>query len=120
MRSVIHEFTPHEGGRFRVSLTYDDPTTAGKSGRHTDTYHGYFVRLIPDEQVIEVLEFEAEDPSLKGEMTVTTTLRDADGGTDVTIAYENVPVGVSAADNQLGTQMALGKLAAFVEAQHQR
>jgi hypothetical protein len=103
-----------------VSLTYDDPTTAGKSGRHTDTYHGYFSRLIPDEQVIEVLEFEADDPSLKGEMTVTTTLRDADGGTDVTIAYENVPVGVSAADNQLGTQMALGKLAAFLEAQQQR
>jgi hypothetical protein len=103
-----------------VSLTYDDPTTAGKSGRDTDSYHGHFAWLIPDEQVIEVLEFEAENPSLKGEMTVTTTLRDADGGTDVTIAYENVPIGVSAADNKLGTQMALAKLAVLVEAQHQR
>jgi uncharacterized protein YndB with AHSA1/START domain len=120
MRCVIHEFAPHEGGRFRVSLTYDDPTATGKSGRHTDTYHGRFARLIPDVQVTEVLEFEAENPLLNGEMTVTTSLTERDGGTDVTIVYENLPVGVPPADNELGTKMALRKLAALVEARHQR
>jgi uncharacterized protein YndB with AHSA1/START domain len=115
MRSVVHEFAPHEGGRFRVSLSYDDAAAAGKSGGHTDTYNGRFARLIHDQQIVEVLEFEAEDPRLQGEMTVTTTLTDADGATDVTIAYENLPAGVSPADNQLGTEMALGKLAALVE-----
>ena len=115
MRCVVHEFAAHEGGRFRVSLSYDDPAATGKSGRHTDTYHGRFAKLIPDEKVVEVLEFETEDPELQGEMTVTTTLTDADGGTDVTIAYENLPAGVPAADNRLGTQMALTKLAALVD-----
>jgi uncharacterized protein YndB with AHSA1/START domain len=117
MRSVVHEFAAREGGRFRVSLSYDDPAVAGKSGRRTDTYHGRFARLVVDEQVVEVLEFETEDPATQGEMTVTTTLSDADGGTDVTIAYENLPAGVPAADNELGTQMALNKLAALVERQ---
>ena len=115
MRSVVHEFDAREGGRFRVSLTYDDPAVAGKSGRQTDTYHGRFAELVPDERVVEVLEFETEDPAVQGEMTVTTTLTAADGETDVTIAYENVPAGVPPADNQLGTRMALNKLAALVE-----
>lgn len=115
MRCVVHEFDPREGGRFRVSLSYDDPAAAGKSDAHTDTYHGRFVRLVPETEVAEVLEFETEDPMLQGEMLVTTTLTDADEATDVTIAYENVPVGMPAADNQVGTQMALSKLAALVE-----
>jgi uncharacterized protein YndB with AHSA1/START domain len=115
MCCVVHEFAPHEGGCFRVSLSYDDAAIEGKSGGHTDTYHGRFARLIPDEQIVECLEFDAEDPRLQGEMTVTTTLTEADGATDVTIAYENLPAGVSEADNQLGTEMALGKLAALVE-----
>ena len=114
MRCVVHEFASHEGGYFRVSLSYDDAAIEGKSSRHTDTYHGRFVSLRSDEQIVEVLEFEAEDPRLQGEMTVTTTLTDADGATDVTIGYENLPAGVSEADNQLGTEMALGKLAALV------
>jgi uncharacterized protein YndB with AHSA1/START domain len=50
---------------------------------HTDTYHGHFVELVPNEQVVEVLEFETADPKLRGEMTITTTLADANGGTDV-------------------------------------
>ncbi len=47
MTSVVHEFDPREGGRFRVSLTYDTPTDTGKTTAHTDTYHGHFARLIP-------------------------------------------------------------------------
>ena len=45
MTSEVHEFDPHEGGKFRVSLTYDDPSAAGKTSEHTDTYHGRFVSL---------------------------------------------------------------------------
>jgi hypothetical protein len=63
-----------------------------------------------------VVEFETTDPALRGQMTITTTLLDADGGTDVFVAYEGLPHGVSAADNETGTRMALSKLAAFVEA----
>lgn len=116
MSGRVHEFEAREGGGFRVSLTYDAPTGTGKSAPHTDTYHGRFVRLVPDEQVVEAIEFEAEDPALRGTMTMTTTLTDADGGTDVLVVHEGIPDAVPAADNEAGTRMALAKLARFVEA----
>ncbi|TGA97910.1 SRPBCC family protein [Streptomyces sp. MZ04] len=116
MTSKVHAFDAREGGEFRVSLTYDAPDGAGKSASHTDTYHGHFARLVPDEQVVEVLEFEAEDPALRGVMTMTTTLTDgADGGTDVVIVHEGIPDAVPAADNETGTRMALANLARLVE-----
>jgi uncharacterized protein YndB with AHSA1/START domain len=116
MSSRVHEFDAREGGSFRVSLTYDAPTETGKSASHTDTYHGHFVKLVPDEQVVEVFEFETADPELRGEMTMTTTLTDADGGTDVLVVHEGVPDKVPPADNETGTRMALAKLAKLTEA----
>ena len=96
------------------------PTTRrpapAKSAEQTDTYHGHFVTLVPDEQVVEVFEFETGDPGLRGEMTMTTTLADADGGTDVVIVHEQIPDSVPPADNETGTRMALGNLARLVEA----
>jgi uncharacterized protein YndB with AHSA1/START domain len=115
MTSTVHEFDAREGGRFRVSLTYDDARAAGKSGGHTDTYHGRFVRLVPDEMVVEVASFETDDPALAGEMTMTTTLVDADDGTDVTILHEGIPDVVPADQNEAGTRMALANLARLVE-----
>ncbi|HEV8277026.1 MAG TPA: SRPBCC family protein [Streptosporangiaceae bacterium] len=116
MSSRVHEFDAREGGSFRVSLTYDAPTETGKSASHTDTYHGHFVKLVPDEHVVEVFEFETADPELRGEMTMTTTLTDADGGTDVLVVHEGIPDKVPPADNETGTRMALAKLAKLTEA----
>jgi len=115
MTSHVHEFDAREGGSFRIALTYDAATGTGKTTAHTDTYHGHLVKLVPNEQVVEVLEFETTDPELRGEMTVTTTLADAGDGTDVLIVHEGIPRGVSAADNETGTRMALANLAALVE-----
>ncbi|GAP49366.1 Aha1 domain family protein [Streptomyces azureus] len=98
------------------SLTYEAPDATGKSAAHTDTYHGHFARLVPDELVVEVLAFEAVDPALGGTMTLTTTLTDAEGGgTDVLMVHEGIPDAVPAADNETGTRMALENLARFVE-----
>jgi uncharacterized protein YndB with AHSA1/START domain len=116
MSSHVHEFDAREGGTFRISLTYDAPGAVGKSSARTDTYHGHFAELVPDERVVEVFEFETDDPAVRGTITQTTTLTDADGGTEVVIVHEGMPEGVSAADNELGTRMALEKLAALVEA----
>lgn len=103
MTARIHTFDPREGGEVRVSLTYLDPTAVGKSAERTDTYHGRFVSLVPDEQVIEVDEFETSDPALRGEMVSTITLTDgADGGTDVVGVHEGLPSGLSTADNEAG------------------
>jgi uncharacterized protein YndB with AHSA1/START domain len=116
MSSQVHEFDAREGGSFGVSLTYDLPTGTGKSAAHTDTYHGHFVKLVPNEQVVEVFEFEAVDPELRGEMTMTTTLTETANGTEVLIVHEGIPESVPVADNETGTRMALANLAKLVEA----
>ena len=116
MTCHVHEFDAREGGSIRISLTYDEPSETGKTTAHTDTYHGRFVKLVPNEQVVEVDEFETTDPALRGEMTITITLADADGGTDLVAVHDRLPRGVSPADNETGWQMALSKLAALVEA----
>jgi uncharacterized protein YndB with AHSA1/START domain len=100
MTSHVHTFEGREGGTFRISLTYGAPTGAGKTTAHTDTYHGRFVKLVPNEQVVEVVEFETTEPALRGEMTITIALADADGGTDVLAVHEGLPPGVPSADNE--------------------
>jgi uncharacterized protein YndB with AHSA1/START domain len=115
MTSHVHAFEGREGGAFRISLTYEEPTRTGKTTAHTDTYHGRFVRLVTNEQVVEVAEFETPDPALRGEMTITITLTDADGGTDVLAVHDGLPRGVPPADNEAGWREALAKLAALVE-----
>lgn len=116
MTSRVHSFDAREDGTFRISLTYDQPTGSGKTSAYTDTFHGRFVKLMPDLQVVQVVEFETADPALQGEMTITYTLLDADGGTDVVGMHEGLPPGVSPADNERGWRMSLDKLAAMVEA----
>ena len=117
MTAHVHSFDAREGGELRVSLTYDAPTAAGKTTPHTDTYRGRFLRLVPNELVVEVDEFETGAPSLRGAMTSTFTLADPDdGGTDVVGLHEGVPPGVSLEDNETGWRIALGKLAVLAEA----
>jgi len=118
MTSHVHEFEAREGGAFRISLTYATAAGTGKSDSHTDTFHGRFVKLVPDEEVVEVTEFETDDPRFRGQMTATFTLRDADGGTEVVGVHENVPPGIAPADNETGWRMALVKLAKLVETNH--
>ena len=118
MTSQVHAFDPREGGAFRISLTYDAPTgtSKGKTTAHTDTYHGRFVTLVPNEQVVEVVEFETEDPALQGEMTITFRLADVEGGTEVVAVHDGLPSGLSSVDNETGWRLSLANLAALVEA----
>ncbi|MFG2881287.1 SRPBCC domain-containing protein [Streptomyces sp. NPDC048297] len=116
MTSHVHTFEVREGGAFRISLTYDDPADTGKSGGHTDTYHGHFAKLVPGVQVVEVFAFETGDAAVRGTMTMTTTLTGTDdGATEVEMVHEGVPDGVPPADNELGMRMAVDHLARLVE-----
>ncbi len=116
MTSHVHAFEGREGGTFRISLTYDAATAAGKTTAHTDTYPGRFVKLVPNERVIEVVEFETADPAMRGEMMITITLADANGGTEVVAVHDGLPRGLVTADNEAGWRSSLAKLAALVEA----
>src|SRR5262249_1495814 len=115
MTSQVHTFEAREGGSFRISLTYDEPTGTGKTTAHTDTYHGRFVKLVTNELVVEVVEFETADPTLRGEMTITIALADADGGTDVRAVQDGLPPGLPPGDNEAGWRESLAKLAGLVE-----
>ena len=115
MRVHVHHFDGREGGTFRISLTYDQASGVGKTSERTDTYRGRFVELVPNVRVVEVDEFETDDPAFGGEMTITFTLTEVDGGTVLDAVHEGVPPGVSASDNEAGWRSALRRLAALVE-----
>lgn len=94
-----------------MSLACEFEGPSGKTSARTDTYHGTFRELEPDRRVVEVLEFETEDPQMQGEMVITTTLQAVDGGTLLTATHAALPPGISARDNEIGWRDALGKLA---------
>lgn len=114
MTCEVHAWDAHEGGTARVSLTYEDGPGAGKTTSRTDTYRATFARLVPGEQVVEVVVFESDDPAFAGGLRMTTTLEDTAGGTRVTVLHEGLPAGIRPEDDETGTRMALENLARLV------
>jgi uncharacterized protein YndB with AHSA1/START domain len=118
MTSEVHSFDPSEGGTFRISLTYDDPSATGKTTASTDTFEGRFVTLDKDRRVVQVVEFDTANADIAGKMTITYLLTDTADGCEVTGIHENLPDSISPADNELGWAMSLVKLATLVESAH--
>src|SRR5439155_5452735 len=120
MRCQVHECDTREGGRFRMSLTYQDLADSpggrgGKTSADTDAFDGRFVKLVPNEKIVEAVEFESADAAFAGEMRITWTLRDASGGTEVAVLCENIPRGIRPQVNEIGSRLSLAQLAALVE-----
>lgn len=117
MTARVHVFEAREGGTYRISLTYRDPARSpdGKSAAGTDTFRGRFVALVPDKKIVEAIEFESPHLRFAGEMTMTTSLADAEGGTEITILCQDIPPGIRLEDNEIGCRSALQNLAALVE-----
>jgi uncharacterized protein YndB with AHSA1/START domain len=117
MTCKIYEFQPHEQGTFRMSFAYKEITHElnGKTSEHEDVFHGRFAELVPGERIVELVEFESEDPAFAGTMKITTDFLSEPGGTEVTIVCENVPDGIRPDDHYKGMASTLKKLAAFTE-----
>ncbi|WP_019877227.1 SRPBCC domain-containing protein [Sporichthya polymorpha] len=115
MTSEVHRFDAREGGEFEISLTHDNPAILGKTAGATDSFAGHFAELVPGQAVVQVVEFETEDPAMAGPMTIRYLLHERDGGTEVEGVHENLPPGVAPAENELGWRISLGKLAALLE-----
>lgn len=117
MTGKVFAFDPRVGGGYRMSLTYGelDHALPGKTAAHEDVFRGWFVELVPDEKVVELIEFESGDPAFGGAMKMTTTMVDVSGGTRVAILCEDVPEGIGQEDHLAGLTAALENLAAFTE-----
>ncbi len=115
MTATIHQFDAREGGRFRISLHPDEVGKASRSTERTATFRGRFRRLLPGRLVVEAIEFESRDPAMAGVLTITTELREADDGCEVTITYDDVPSETHPAADEIALQMSLVRLAAWVE-----
>lgn len=118
MRARVYSFDARVGGGYRMAFEYTRPEDAhaGKTTDDADVFEGRFTQLVPDECVVEEVEFESGDPAFAGTMTVRTTLRPVDGGTEVVIQCEHVPVGIDPGDHAEGLASSLANLAAFTEA----
>jgi len=117
MKGHIYAFDARDGGAYRMSLTYvgADHSTPGKTSEDADVVQGRFLKLIPDEQIVQLIEFESEDPAFAGAMTMTWTLTAVPEGTEVTIVCENVPEAIRQEDHDAGMKSTLENLAAFTE-----
>ncbi|WP_368911317.1 SRPBCC family protein [Taklimakanibacter deserti] len=117
MTAEVHAFDARPGGRFRMSFIYAERRsgTRGKTSEDADMFEGRFLELVPDRRVVELIEFQSDDPAFAGQMTVTTSLAPVAGGTEVTITCANVPPGISAEDHAVGMASTLANLATYTE-----
>ena len=114
MTGEMSEFDPRPGGHYRMTLRYDDATIAGKSGDNADTVEARFVELVPNQRVVQAVEFVSDDPRFAGTMTMSWLLTPLGAETEVKIIAENVPEGISRADHNEGLTSSLEHLAKFV------
>ncbi len=117
MKGHVYVFDAREGGAYRMSLTYvgSDHSPRGKTSEHTDVVQGRFLELTAYERIVQLIEFESKDPAFAGPMTISWTLADVPGGTEVTILCENEPEGIRPNDHEMGLRSTLENLAAFTE-----
>lgn len=110
-------FEPRTGGGYRMIC---GPAGAVKAGEergegNAGVIRGRFVELVPDERIVEEIEFEEAPAELGGAMRMTTTLTPVTGGTKVTFVCEDVPAGITAEDHQRDMAAILKNLAVFIE-----
>jgi uncharacterized protein YndB with AHSA1/START domain len=117
MTGQVHRFGLRVGGGYEMSLYYpsSETTTPGKTADKEDRYSARFVELVPATRIVEAITFDADDPAFSGDMTMMVTFEAADGGTIVSITFDDIPAGIRPEDNEAGTRSSLEKLARYVE-----
>ncbi|MFW0795085.1 TIGR03086 family metal-binding protein [Gordonia sp. CPCC 205515] len=115
MTGHFAHFDARSGGAYRLTLTYDDaPASGGKSSVDSDVVQARFLEIVPDDRVVQAIDFESDDPSFAGTMTMTWSVSAVENGTRVQITAENVPRGIAARDHEDGMTSSLRQLDAFV------
>jgi uncharacterized protein YndB with AHSA1/START domain len=104
--ATVHSLEPKVGGSFKMSFTN---FTNGQS----HSFGGKYLELVPHERLRYTDVFD--DPNLKGEITVTVTLKPVFCGTEVNIVQAGVPEVIPEAACYLGWQESLAQLQTLVE-----
>ena len=120
MTARFERFHPAPGGSYRLVLTHTDPTNApGKSSDDSDIVEARYVDIVPNERVVQAVDFIADDPAFAGTMTMTWAVEELGVGTRVEITAEDVPHGISADDHVAGMTSSLDNLARYVESRQE-
>ena len=116
MTGRFERFDPQPGGSYRLVLTYADPEVSqAKSTDDADIVDVRYVDIVPNDRVVQAVDFVSDLPEFAGTMTMTWLVKDHEEGTRVEIVAENVPEGISADDHAAGLASSLDQLARFVE-----
>lgn len=116
MTAEFERFDPRPGGSYRLILTYEHaPDSGAKTSADTDIVEARYVEIVPDERVVQEVDFVSDDPAFAGTMTMTWALQPSDSGTYVEFIAEHVPEGISVEDHAAGMASSLGKLAVYLE-----
>ena len=116
MTGTFEHFDARPGGSYRLILSYVDATESrGKTTENSDIVDARFVEIVPNARVVQAVEFNSDDPSIAGTMTMTWDVVRAGDGTQVEIRAENVPSGISRQDHLVGLNSSLANLAEYTE-----
>ena len=64
-----------DGGSYRLVLTYDDAAGApGKTSADSDVSEVRIARVIPEELIVQEVDFESDDPAFQGTMRMEWSL----------------------------------------------
>jgi len=108
-------FDARPGGGYRLTLTYDDEATQGKSLANADVVEVRFIAVDEPRQIVEEADFVSDDPSFAGTMTTTWSLEPVDRGTLVNITATDVPDGISSEDHATAFASTLSNLDEYVK-----
>ena len=116
MTGRFERFDPRPGGSYRLVLTYANPEMSqAKSTDDSDIIDVRYLDIVPNDRVVQAVDFVSDVPEFAGTMTMTWSVKGEREGTQVEIVAENVPEGISAADHAAGLASSLDNLASFVE-----
>lgn len=117
MIAKVHSFDFKVGGGYEMSLYYPDSETEmkGKTEKLEDRFLARFVEIIPNEKIVQAVNFKSPNPDFSGEMIIEITFEPTENGTNVTYFFKNIPKGIRPEDNEAGTVSLLNKLAKYVE-----
>ena len=116
MSGRFEHFDVRPGGAYRMRLTYAvAPEAGGKSSVDSDVVNVRFVEIVPNNRVVQAVDFESDDPSFAGTMTMTWAVTAvSNGSTRVDIRADDVPAAISADDHVEGLRSSLTNLATYL------